>query len=213
MINQYANSPRINGILDKFADCIDPSARIDAFYNVVWNINTAQGFGLDIWGRIVGASRYLQVPTTVNYFGFQDFAGDYYPFNQQTFYSGPLKTSTYTLSDDAFRVLILAKALTNIVRATNPGINQVLQQLFPSRGACYVNDLGNMQIRYTFRFALQPWEFAILQTAGALPRPTGVKAFIAQIPQGSTFGFQEAGDASPFGYGTFLSTGAIANAA
>lgn len=216
MIRQYANSPRIQALLASWKAAIDPTATINQFYNVVWNIDTAQGFGLDIWGRIVGVTRFVKIPGAVSNFGFQDGAAQYdnQPFGQATFYSGSLKTTTYQLQDNAFKVLILARAMTNVVAATSPNINKVLQQLFPGRGNAFVNDLGNMQMRYCFQFVLAPWEMAVLQSAGTLPRPTGVQAFIAQIPLTGQFGFNEAGaNVVGFGQGTFLSNGAIANAA
>lgn len=73
------------------------------------------------------------------------------------------------------------------------------------RGRCYVNDLGNMQMRYTFEFYLQPWEKAIVTQSGALPRPTGVLASILEVQLPNVFGFAEAGtvSAAPFNQGTF----------
>lgn len=216
MILQYADSPRIKQLLSNMEQYLDVSKPLDDFYNIVWNVDTAQGFGLDIWGRIVGVQRYLSV-IEGNHFGFETASTpqDFRPFNDSVFYAGPTSSSTYRLADDAFRVLILAKALTNIVATTSPAINQVLQNLFPGRGRCYVNDLGSMQMRYTFEFALQPWEWSVLTSSGALPRPAGVNATIAVIPLPNTFGFAEAGttSAAPFGQGTYFSTGAIQNAA
>lgn len=215
VLSQYANSPTILGLINSFNDAIDPSADLDAFYNNVWNIHTAVGFGLDSWGKIVGVSRYIKV-TTGSYLGFKTGASPEtsQPFGQASFYTGAAATSTYALSDDAYRTLILTKALANIVMTTSPAINQVLQALFAGRGRCYVSDQGNMQMRYTFEFYLQPYEQAIMQNGGVLPRPAGVSATIATIPTASTFGFQEAGaSSSPFNQGTFLSTGAIANVA
>ena len=209
MIRQYAASPRMQQLMASMGEYLDPSRWTDEFYNVLWNVDTAEGFGLDIWGRIVGVDRFLQVGSST-YFGFNTTPTEsWQPFNQSPFYSGPPSTSTFRLADNAFRALILAKALTNITETTTPGINSVLQNLFPGRGRCWVNDLGSMSMRFVFEFALQPWERAVLASGEALPRPAGVRATIAEIPT-STFGFAEAGaSAQPFNQGTFLSTGAI----
>ena len=213
MIIQYANSPRLVALSDSLAAYIKPDADIDAFYNVVFNVDTAEGFGLDIWGRIVGLrnGRFVKIPAS-NVFGFNVAPSQpWSPFNQGTFQSstGGSATQTYRLEDNAFRVLILAKAMTNIVATTAPAINQVLANLFPGRGNCYVNDLGAMQMRYTFEFPLAPWEISVLVSGAALPRPAGVDATILNYQRGATFGFAEAGDAQPFNQGTFLSQGAI----
>ncbi len=187
---------------------IDPQADLDAFFNFVWNVDTAQFWGLDIWGRIVGVSRNLQINAPVVNFGFQDgLSGtnaDYAPFGQAPFYNGPPATNTYTLSDDAYRVLILAKALANISATTSPALNQLLQNLFPGRGRCYVNDLGHMQMRYTFEFYLKPYEVAIVTSSGVLPHPAAVQVFVMQADIPNTFGFKQMGGGiTPFGQGTF----------
>lgn len=220
MIIQYANSPRLMALSQNLQGYLSPDADIDAFYNVIFNVDTAQGKGLDIWGRIVGLEngRYVQVPASA-IFGFHvepppPSGEPWSPFGQGTFQSmGAGQTQTYELQDNAFRVLILAKAMTNIVATTSQAINRVLQNLFPGRGNCYVNDLGKMQMRYTFEFPLQPWELSVLLSGVALPRPAGVDAYVMNYSRGSTFGFAEAGDAQPFNQGTFFSTADYQNVA
>lgn len=180
IISQYANSPAINQIIADFDAWIDPSANIDAFYDLVWNVQTAQGYGLDVWGRIVGVNRVLQV--SGKYFGFDEagtLSAD--PFYQSPFYSGQTDTNNYALADSAFRTLIYAKALANISNGSIPSINQVLLTLFPGRGACYVTDLGNMAMQYVFTFGLTPVEYAILTQSGVLPKPAGVSATLVII--------------------------------
>lgn len=204
IISQFSNSPTIVGLVRNMNAYIDQTTNFQAFYDYVWNVNTAQGFGLDIWGRIVDVSRNLQVAPSVTNFGFSDGVNDYAPFGQAPFYAGPPATSTYTLSDDAYRTLILAKALANISATTSQALNQLLRNLFPGRGRCYVNDMGAMSMRYTFEFALQPYELAIVKTSGVLPHGAGVNVTVLQYPT-PTFGFSEMGgrDAAPFGQGAF----------
>lgn len=204
ILSQYANSPTIVQLIQNMNQYIDQTANIDAFYNLVWNVDTAQGYGLDIWGRIVDVSRELQINAATTYFGFQDGVNDYSPFGVSPFYAGPAATSTYTLSDDAYRTLILAKALTNISATTSPAINQLLRNLFPNRGRCYVNDLGGMAMRYTFEFYLQPYEVAIVTSSGVLPHGAGVSVSVLQIDIPNTFGFNGSG-LQPFGSGSLYS--------
>jgi hypothetical protein len=213
IISQYSNSPTLVQLVKNIDGYIDPSADIDAFYSNIWNIDSAVGKGLDIWGKIVGLDngRILKIPSAEIDLGFSE-AGTLSatPFGSGVFYSGNPINQNYSLSDDAFRTLILVKALANITDGSIPSYNRLLQNLFAGRGRCYVNDLGNMQMRYTFEFYLQPFEMAIMTQSGALPRPTGVLASIVQVPVPNIFGFSEAGSASaaPFGQGTFF-TGAI----
>ena len=210
IISQYANSATITQLVRNMNTYLDPRADFDAFFDYVWNVETAQGFGLDIWGRIVGISRELLIPAAPLYFGFKDALPGSYTFGDQPFYDGTaLATQTYKLADDAYRQLVLVKALANISATNAPSINQLLQNMFADRGRCYVNDLGGMALRYTFEFDLTPYEFAIMTQSGALPRPAGVNASLFQSAL-SLFGFSEAGlSAALFGQGVFVPQGAI----
>ena len=161
-------------------DYLDQTANFQAFYDLIWNVDTAQGIGLDIWGRIVGVTRTLSISVGQNYFGYQEALPGSQPFNQQPFYVGNPLTNNFQLSDSAFRVLIFAKALANICDGTIPAINQILLNLFPNRGNCYVTDGLDMSMTYTFAFVLTPVELAIVAQSGVLPKPTGVKATIVQ---------------------------------
>lgn len=189
IISQYGNSTIITTLVADFQQWIDQTANLDAFYDNIWNISTAQGYGLDVWGRIVGVQRTVQVQI-----------GKYFGFNEQTpatvepfgpggvgpFYSGVLPTTNYQLADQSFRQLIFAKALSNISSGSCQSINQILLALFPKRGNCFVTDGGNMTMTYTFQFALTSVELAIVSESGVLPKPVGVAVSVVQsAPTGS----------------------------
>ena len=59
IISQYANSATISQLVRNMNTYLDPRADFDTFFDFVWNVDTAQGFGLDIWGRIVNIRREL----------------------------------------------------------------------------------------------------------------------------------------------------------
>lgn len=193
VISQYANSPSLLLLCESIADNVDQTANFANFYAFVWNVFTAQGFGLDVWGRIVNVSRFLQIPTGTLYVGFQDGSasgpdpdpgGDYdvQPFNASgTFFTPQSATQTYELEDEPYRQLILAKALANISRSTVPAFNQILQRLFPGRGNPYVVNNGAMNFKYVFDFDLTPIELAILNQSGVMPVPPGV-SFTIMVP-------------------------------
>lgn len=144
IISQYANSPALTGMIDSFNAAVDTTDDLANFYAWVWNVSTAQGFGLDIWGRIVGVTRTIQTsPPTV-------------------------------LTDTQFRSLILLKALANISIATSKSINTLLTNWMTGRGVCFVSDLGQMEILYQFAFALEPFEVQIITQSGIFLRPAGV---------------------------------------
>lgn len=203
---QYGNSPTLLQLIDSMNQYFDPTVNFEDFYDYVWNVDTAQGFGLDYWGRIVNVARTLTIPGTVFYFGFNEQGAGAQPFDSGgTFYDGVQVTQTYVLADDAYRTLILTKALANISASTAPSLNALLQNLFPNRGRCYVVDLGGMQMQFTFEFDLVPYELAVLTQSGVIPRPAGVQAQVMQIDPVGTFGFSEQGGGTqPFGYGVFF---------
>lgn len=206
VISQYAQSPTILGIVEAMAESLDPRANLENFYEFVWNVDTAVGFGLDIWGKIVNVSRLLTIPGTSDVFGFYttDVPFDWQPWSQAPFAAGNSSSSTYLLPDDAYRTLILTKALANIAATTAPALNRLLQNLFPGRGVCYVLDNGNMSMSFVFNFPLTQIEFAILTQSGALPHPAGVFFDVRTIGGGDTFGFSEAlPGIETFGAGTF----------
>lgn len=228
IIGQYKNSPTIVGLVHLMDQYIDPSANIDAFYNLVWNVladgATLSTYGLDVWGRIVGVTRTIVISASsaepsflVGYESMDtqrmpDGDGILDTMLTQVRFSPSTPTNpggfyfvagTYTLSNEDFRTLILVKALSNITNNTVKSINQLLSNLFSKRGRCYVRDLGNMAMEYDFEFYLQPFEYAIVASSGAVPHPVGVQSSIYQIDPATTFGFDENVNLQPFDHGVF----------
>ncbi len=169
MLSQYANSPVLTELIRRTADALDQQANVDAFYALVWNVETARGWGLDVWGRIVGVNRVLHIPADVPYIGFAE-----QPFGQGIWWGAGAITRNFALSDEAFRRLILAKAALNICDGSIPAINAAMRALFPGRGNCYVRDDGGMSMTLVFGAVLSAVELAIVAQAGVLPKPVGV---------------------------------------
>jgi uncharacterized protein DUF2612 len=187
IISEYANSPVLLQLVTNMDAYIDPDANLDAFYGTVWNVLTAQGFGLDIWGQIVGVTRGLNIPEdTPNPGG--------YPFTP----------GTYSLGDNDYRKVILVKALGNITDCSTRSINQLLTNMFVNQGRAYALDNFSMSMTFTFEFYLQPYEYAIVTTSGAIPHPVGVQFDVFQVDVANTFGFAESVQLQPFDHGTFF---------
>ncbi len=181
LISQYRNSPRIDAIILAFNSATDQTENISNLYDMIWSVQTAVGYGLDCWGRIVGVSRTLKFPSGANPYLGNEEAGSWTGFGQGGFFSGQSLSNNFILSDTDFRTLILAKAAGNISNGAVPSINQILLTLFPNRGACYVSDNQNMSCTLTFKFALTPVEEAIINQANVLPIPCGVAVSISQL--------------------------------
>jgi hypothetical protein len=180
IISQYANSNVLTSLIQSFNAAVDMTQNFDSFYDLMWNAATAQGYGLDVWGRIVGVSRTLPFSGGALTFGFQE-ANSWTGFGQGGFFSGGSGTN-FVLSDSDFRTLIFAKAASNICDGSIPSINRILLSLFPSRGDCYVVDNQNMSLTYKFNFHLNQVELAIVQTQGILPNPAGVIISVSTPP-------------------------------
>lgn len=207
-MKQYANSPIIQNLVDKIRQWYDSGLISDEFYNQIWNVDTAGTYGLDVWGRIVVIGRYLEVLEESDYFGFESPSISWEPFNQAPFKPKEQSTSTYRLENDAYRKLILTKAMKNISDNSIPGINHILQLLFGDKSA-FVLDLGNMKMRYVFEFYLKAFEKAIFQNETLIPRPCGVKVEVVEFPKNEFFGFNGMEDAQPFNQGIFFSKGLL----
>ena len=176
VVSQYGNSPVLLGLINRFNAAVDPSTNFDNFYNDIWNLQTASGIGLDIWGRIVGVSRALQI-TEARWEGFSQqttLTSD--PFGFSPLYSGQQLLFPYNLSDTDFLTLIYAKARSNIWDGSIPGLNAIMMSMFPGSGNCYVVDGLNMTLTYTYEFALTSVQAAVVFQSGILPRPAGVLA-------------------------------------
>jgi hypothetical protein len=178
VVSQWGNSPTILALIESFNAAVDPAADLDAFLTHVWQVDTAQGVFLDnVWGRIVGVARTI-------------------PTNPVT-----------VLTDAQFLELILLKALANISRDSSYSINTLLLDWMAGRGRAYVNDLGNMEIRYMFEFALEPFEIDIITQSGIFLRPAGVGGWMVNSPL-PVFGFSGMTDgAAPFGQAPFMPAG------
>lgn len=193
IISQYANSPIICGLIESLNDCLDPSKNIDDFYRTIWNLSTAEGIGLDIWGRILGISRYILITEKNQFLGSSLSDKDLQNFKLNT---------NYKMNDEMFRSMLFIKAYSNIIYCTAYHINQLLTNLFKKRGPAYYVKNGTMKARYVFEFNLSAIEKAALISTDLLPRPTGVLIDYYEPDITKTFGFIESGLA-PFGEGAF----------
>ena len=173
LASQYKNSSRIIGLLQVFENYLSSGEIIDNFINNVLDITTAKGYGLDVWGRIVGVSRSLYVVNTA-VLGFQEQSPDVQPFDQGVFYSGGALTGTVLLDDATFRRLVLTKAAVNLSDGSMLSLNNILRQLFPGRGNAYVVNNRDMTMVYKFDFLVTPVERTILTESNILPQPAGV---------------------------------------
>lgn len=210
LLAQYADSPTLTAIVDCLNQDIDPQADLDAFYDTIWNVDTAIGYGLDVWGKIVNVKRGVSAALPPAEFGFAE-AYDaanaplgVQPFNCGVFNDGsPAVVRNVALDDGTYRMLIMTRAMANITDCSCASLNRLLAYLFAERGRCYALDTGAMTMLYVFEFDLSILEVAFLMQSVVLPRPSGVLCNLIQA-SADAFGFSNAvNDFQPFNHGVF----------
>lgn len=211
--SQYAASPHITGLAVGFYNLINPYPDIELFYDKVFNLTTAEGWGLDVWGRIVGISRKVTgVPGENDYLGFEnEYNERAQPFNQAPFYSENWGGTTYRLEDTAYRLLIWTKAMANVGTGSLADLNRQLYYLLNinpdnPRSAGVIN-IGTMKIRIYVIGSLEEYEKVLLRRGDLPPIPAGV-GFEFQFLDINTFGFEGSG-LQGFDNGVFAQDGGL----
>lgn len=176
--SQYANSLTLVQMVDSLGQQITPVGDFANFISYIWNIDTAQGFGLDIMGRIIGLNR--QVTDVPDVFGFPTVPG-----------------GVYTMTDDQYRRALNVKALRNILNGSAPDINRQLMMLSNGRGNAFVSNEGTMLIKYNFYYAPEPYEYALMSSFNVVGKPVGVNVE-EDLTINPYFGFAEAESWEPF---------------
>lgn len=173
LYSQYANSPTFLALLDNTLSSLDQEGMIDDWYDKVWNLDTAIGYGLDVWGRIVGIGRVIPgVPG--KFLGFEEATtASADPWDQSPWYAGTGLTSNVVLGDPAYRKLIYAKAASNLWDGSTPGLNAILRMLYAGQ-LVYVTT-STLALEYVFGFEPSAVEYAIAANTNVLPRPAGIE--------------------------------------
>lgn len=203
--SQYAASPRILALAAQYWQLLDPTPSADLMISKMIDPSTAEGYGLDVWGRIVGIKRAL-VPVGGEYLAFAPPANvtnpdgnswDNAPFN-------PVNASGYA-SDAIYRVYVYVKAMLNIGNGSLADLNRYFSLLFPDSGIKIIHS-GTMIIRVLdFNARLTAADILALRTLDWVPLGVGW-----QLWQGEPDCFGFAGsELLPFDQAPFLPESAL----
>jgi hypothetical protein len=191
---QYNTAPNIRALLEGKQEwySVNQSAFWQGFYDNIFNLRTANQFGLSVWARI------LDVPLFINptppmmgdvVWGFNAFttpptlSSDTVAFDQGPF--SPRDTSIFLpLEQQRFLLRLRYYQLTSSGRI--PEINTFLNYLYRTSNfgtidfrTAWVTDGLDMTMTYVFNYAIDALLLAILEgTEGnldILPRPAGVR--------------------------------------
>ena len=203
--SQYATSKRMKAVIDAFWQAINPKSDIDLLYKKLVNPRTAEGWGLDIWGRIVAIGRsYLAVEDDTPYFGFDPPEGvkneRLNSFGNAPFYKQVM--GKVRLADTMYRTYVFLKALINISNSSLASLNQAVKLLFPDADIQILHT-GTMVLRVLVLSPLSESDKAALDNLSWIPAGVGLEMYQVITP---TFGFAGTG-LKNFNNGTFATYG------
>ena len=183
-LSQYANSPKFMTIFNGLLDLFNNAKTLEDWFNIVFDIKTAKGFGLDVWGKILNVGR--------------SFTYDNNGVIESVYLSGAQTIDGISYTDDdieeAYRQVLLLSAMSNITNATIKSLNDLFMFYYQDRGLAYCLEYGTMQMRVVYEFYVNKLEQAIFSSS-IFPKPTGVLLSFEYIPNGDYFGFFIAGEA------------------
>lgn len=203
--SQYAASPRILALAAQYWQLLDPTPSADLMISKMIDPSTAEGYGLDVWGRIVGIKRAL-VPVGGDYLAFAPPSNVTNPdgnsWNNAPF--NPVNAAGYA-SDAIYRVYVYVKAMLNIGNGSLADLNRYFSLLFPDSGIKIIHS-GTMIIRVLdFEARLTAADIPALRTLDWVPLGVGW-----QLWQGTPDCFGFAGsELQPFDQAPFLSESAL----
>ena len=203
--SQYATSKRMRAVIDAFWQAINPKSDIDLLYRKLVNPRTAEGVGLDVWGRIVAIGRsYLAVEDDTPYFGFDPPEGvkneRLNSFGNAPFYKQVM--GKVRLADTMYRTYVFLKALINISNSSLASLNQAVKLLFPDADIQILHT-GTMVLRVLVLSPLSESDKAALDNLSWIPAGVGLEMYQVVTP---TFGFAGTG-LKNFNNGTFATYG------
>lgn len=168
---QYENTDKLKALVIGQQEWINENHT--AFWNDwirdVFNLKTANAFGLAVWSRI------LNVPLTIereqnidDVFG---FGAEHENFNNGGF--GTAAGAIDNVGVEQARKMLLSRYFTLTYAPTAPNINMILEAMF-GEGAVYVVDSLDMRYMYTFDGEPDYRTRELIKNVDFLPRPAGV---------------------------------------
>lgn len=163
---QYDKAERLKSLIQKCQDEFNGNVKDfwNNFYTNIFNLNTANTFGLSVWGILLGVER----PTYIS------------------------DGQTYSYSDDMYRLLLKSRSLLFRMDGSIYQMNRYIEYLFPNKPILVLDGL-DMTIRLVFYYTPTAEELQVLNNPDFLPRPSGVEIKIEVINPLEIFGFDGSG--------------------
>lgn len=177
---QYNNAPNLLSLLNfkkTWYDTNQTGFWEDWIANV-FDLRTANDFGLQVWAIILGQSLYGNfVPVdNSNAWGFG--------VERKNFTRGNFATQTggsRIYSTEIARLLLRLRYFKLVSSGTIPETNRMLKYLFQPYGTAYLADGLDMTQTYYFNFVIPSEMLYMLNNTDVLPRPSGVQSTVVGL--------------------------------
>lgn len=155
------------------------------WYTDVFNLQTANDFGLAVWAVILGIPLVITPDPDPDKIAW-GFGAPHVNFNNGNFSSSG---TGYGLTTEQKRLVLRLRYFQLITRGAVPEVNAFLAWVF-GEGAVYVTDGLNMHARYVFSPGALPSAVELVLTSyDLLPRPAGVGVDFVVIGEADGWGF------------------------
>jgi hypothetical protein len=169
---QYNQAPTLQSLLEQKKAWYEENqtAFWTSWYDNVFNLDTADQFGLSVWAIILDIPIIVvtQPPTNVVGFGWGPL--------HKNFTHGNFRAvnGAQELTVEQSRTVLKMRYFQITTRGTVPEINQFMARLFGDLGPAYVVDNLDMTMTYMFGFHIHSGLNFIFKNYDILPRPAGV---------------------------------------
>lgn len=185
---QYNEATNLQALLEKeqifYTD--NQTAFWENWYRDVFDLRTANEFGLTVWSIILGQPIFLNKgPDNRETWGFETY---HVNFERGNF--GNADGSSYRLQPESARILLRLRYYQLTGSGTVPEINRILADVFKDLGKAYLFDNLDMTQLYIFTFPLPSDLIFMFSNFDILPRPAGVDSDY-QVIVNESWGFDE----------------------
>ncbi len=186
---QYNRAPKLTALLEKKQTWYDvnQSQFWSDWFRDVFDLRTANAFGLQVWARILKVPLQISVAPSIGQptFGFGGFNKN---FNRGNFSNRSGAVISLTIEEQ--RLVLQLRYFKLITRPSIPEVNRMLKYVFPNNNVYALDPLNMTSIVYVFDFQPGSKLTLIFDTYELLPRPSTVGISYTLVYR-TGFGFGE----------------------
>lgn len=199
---QYNDAERLQALIQAKQDWYNKNQRDfwQGWFDDVFNVETANDFGLSVWAKILGISFSASEGEDEPGKPIFGFASSSRNFDNSNFAKS--SGATVVLTKAQKRLVVKLRYMQLLSRGTVPEINEFLKAAFSEYGDVWVLDPQDMSFAiFTFGFEPDTTVQFVLDKYDLLPRPAAVGSKIRIVTR-KPFGFGNSNE--NFNNGTFI---------